>query len=934
MSEEYTIPGRRHAPYDAAALRRDTWANLQVHVHWLEQMERESGDTGTPMELVRRDLGILKDLEQYWAWPGITRFNRLFDLLDQPDIEMLWREVHEISRLVAADRYRDRVISLVDSHRHDQGESGKDDQDLHRQESRPYFEVLVVNDEQENDQAEFRERLLECRREEDQFVYNPIFVNSFEDAVIAALFNYTIETCLVRYNFAYQTDNDAPILRRYLELLEAEHPRIAYGFDRSVQLAEILRVLRPELDLFLLTDATLETSTGRVGQHFRRSFDRLDNAMEVHLSILKGIRERYKAPFFEALRHYSTKPTGVFHALPVARGKSLSNSHWCRDLRDFYGDTIFLAETSSTAGGLDSLLQPHGPIKEAQEKAAIAFGADRTYFVTNGTSSANKIVVQALVSPDDIVLVSHDCHKSHHYALMLSGAYPIYMDAYPLEEFSFFGAVTIRQIKKQLLELKAEGKLDKVRMLLLTNCTFDGITYNPIKVMQEILAIKPDMIFLWDEAWFAFAGFEAQLRKRTAMCAAEELREMFQSDEYTERYAEWKAGFDRKDPGQERTWLDGELMADPELARVRVYATQSTHKTLTSMRQGSMIHVADDEFEHEVEGAFDEAFMTHTSTSPNYQILASLDVGRRQVQLEGYELVQRSVSLAMALRERIYEDPIISECFHVLRPADLIPAEFRPSGMEYYYDPKEGWARMEQAWREDEFTLDPTRVTLHIGLTGIDGDQFRHLLMDEYDIQVNKTSRNTILLMTNIGTTRGDIANLVEVLGRIAKDVKDSRKRSSDVEQVMRQSRIESLTHQIPPLPNFSRFHDLFRPDPESRTPEGDMRKAFYMAYDKANCEYLKLDGSIIKALESGRDVVSATFVTPYPPGFPILVPGQIISDSILRYLRAVDVKEIHGYNPRWGLKVFTQEALQGGCEHESIETGFVKSSSDTNPNQ
>ena len=94
------------------------------------------------------------------------------------------------------------------------------------------------------------------------------------------------------------------------------------------------------------------------------------------------------------------------------------------------------------------------------------------------------------------------------------------------------------------------------------------------------------------------------------------------------------------------------------------------------------------------------------------------------------------------------------------------------------------------------------------------------------------------------------------------------------------------------------------------------------------------LDGSIIKALETGREVVSATFVTPYPPGFPILVPGQVISESILRYLRAVDVKEIHGYNPRWGLKVFTQAALQGRQEQESIETGFVKSSSDSNPNQ
>ena len=139
---------------------------------------------------------------------------------------------------------------------------------------------------------------------------------------------------------------------------------------------------------------------------------------------------------------------------------------------------LFMAETSATAGGLDSLLEPTGSLKLAQEYAARAFGARRTFFATNGTSTANKIVVQAMVRPDDIVLVDRNCHKSHHYGMVLAGAQITYLEAYPLHEYSMYGAVPIRHIKETLLELRHAGTLSRVRMVLLTNCTFDGIVYD------------------------------------------------------------------------------------------------------------------------------------------------------------------------------------------------------------------------------------------------------------------------------------------------------------------------------------------------------------------------------------------------------------------------------------------------------------------------
>ena len=263
--------------------------------------------------------------------------------------------------------------------------------------------------------------------------------------------------------------------------------------------------------------------------------------MELHLNILRGVQARNKSPFFTALVEYSKQPTGVFHAMPISRGKSITRSHWIQDMGAFYGPNIFLAETSATSGGLDSLLEPHGPIKEAQELASRAFGSKQTFFATNGTSTCNKIVVQALVRPGDIVLVDRDCHKSHHYGMVLAGAQVCYLDSYPLNEYSMYGAVPLREIKHQLLALKAAGKLDQVRMLLLTNCTFDGLVYNVERVMEECLAIKPDLIFLWDEAWFAFARFNPTYRQRTGMNAANTLRARFKSDDHRIAYEKQQA---------------------------------------------------------------------------------------------------------------------------------------------------------------------------------------------------------------------------------------------------------------------------------------------------------------------------------------------------------------------------------------------------------
>ncbi len=242
---------------------------------------------------------------------------------------------------------------------------------------------------------------------------------------------------------------------------------------------------------------------------------------------------------------------------------------------EFYGPTLFLAESSATTGGLDSLLEPTGNIKEAQEKAARAFGADHVFFVTNGTSTSNKMAIQALLAPGDIAIVDRNCHKSHHYGMVLAGAQPLYVEAFPMAEYSMYGAVPLRTIKQALLNLKAEGRLDRAKMLDLTNCTFDGHIYNTRRVMEECLAIKPDLIFLWDEAWFGFARFSPFLRPRTAMGAAHDIEAWLRDPKSISEYERQKT--ELSDNPAEETLLETRLIPDPRKVRLRIYQTSRSY---------------------------------------------------------------------------------------------------------------------------------------------------------------------------------------------------------------------------------------------------------------------------------------------------------------------------------------------------------------------
>jgi arginine decarboxylase len=879
--------------------RLDTWNLLDDACRHLAEVDLAGLDKTHDIAKVKRLMDRIGAYERYWLYPGAENLAVFRAHLEALSTVRLSEEVSLAVRLLS--EYGDRA-GLFDT------TAPLADQELVASaKQQQFYTVLLADDAPTTAPDCLAECLSALRSPSDDMQYELLVVTSIEDAITAVALNGEIQAAIIRHDLPLRSHDRLPLMNALLGPNDSEGAVVVPDSAQDwVECGEWIRELRPRIDLYLLTDESIAAGSEGEPDVYDRTFYRLNDVTDLHSTVIAGLRNRFSTPFFDALRAYASAPVGQFHALPVARGASIFNSKSLQDMGEFYGRNIFMAETSTTSGGLDSLLDPHGNIKKAMDKAAETWNADHTYFVTNGTSTANKIVVQSLTRPGDIVLIDRNCHKSHHYGLVLAGAYPLYLDAYPLPQFAIYGAVPLTTIKKALLDLEAAGQLHRVRMLLLTNCIFDGVVYNPRRVMEEVLAIKPDICFLWDEAWYAFATAVPWARQRTAMVSAERLEQMLASPEYAAEYRDWAASMEGADRSE---WVDRRLLPDPARARVRVYATHSTHKSLSAFRQASMIHVRDQDFNSRARDAFGEAFLTHTSTSPNQQLLASLDLARRQVDIEGFQLVRQVYDMALVFRGRVRKDRLISKWFRILDESDLVPEEFRHSAVSSYRQVMQGaLAEWNEAWRSDQFVLDPTRVTLFLGNTGMNGYDFREkILMDRFGIQINKTSINSVLLIFTIGVTWSSVHHLLDVLRRVATDFDREKQAASSADWALHERRVEEITQDLPHLPDFSEFDSAFRP--VDACSFGDMRSAFYAGYEESDREYVQI-GTAGRRLAEGRRLVSTTFVVPYPPGFPVLVPGQVVSKEIVYFLAQIDVKEIHGYNHDLGLSVFTEAAL------------------------
>jgi arginine/lysine/ornithine decarboxylase len=340
------------------------------------------------------------------------------------------------------------------------------------------------------------------------------------------------------------------------------------------------------------------------------------------------------SPFFGALKRYVDDYNWVWCCPGHNGGMFYRKTPLGRVFFDYVGEPFLRGDLCNAAPELGSILQHQGPVLDAEKMAAEVFGAERTYFVLNGTSTSNKMVTLSLLTRGDLVLFDRNCHKSmHHGALMMAGAIPVYLN--PTRDANgIIGPVDHRflderyirdQIRKNPLVTDPDAweRPRPFRLAILTNTTYDGICYNEREILERVGSLCDYIVF--DEAWMAYAKFHPLFADRFGMSLSD-------------------LGPD--DPG--------------------IYTTQSTHKCLAGMSQASQIHVRDDHLRGQKRRVnhdrFNEVFMMHTSTSPQYNMIASLDVGAEMMRgRRGFSLMDEAVRESIALRKQIerYRDEII-----------------------------------------------------------------------------------------------------------------------------------------------------------------------------------------------------------------------------------------------------------------------------------
>ena len=549
----------------------------------------------------------------------------------------------------------------------------------------------------------------------------------------------------------------------------------------ALEFVQRITRFRPELDVYILIAQEKEDDV--VDALFTESVDGYFYREErdyrgIYRILNAQIQERARTPFTDQLKNYVWMAKDQWHTPGHSSGESLRGSPWVNDFYEFMGEHVFDADLSVSVPMLDSLMDPKGVIAEAQAMAAKAFGARRTFFATNGTSTANKVIFQTLLAPGEKLLLDRNCHKSVHHGVGPSGAHPVDLDSALNRKYGVYGPVP----KKPLLE--AIRRHPDAEALILTSCTYDGLRYDLAPIVEAAHAKGIKVIV--DEAWYGFARFHPEFRP-TAL----------------------EAGAD--------------------------YATQSTHKVLSAFSQASMIHVNDPGFR---EHLFRENFNMHTSTSPQYGLIASLDVARKQAVMEGYKLLSRTLELAAEVRKLVNS----TRAFRVLELEDLLP----------------------EAVKRDGIRLDPTKVTIDISGCGYTVDELQKVLFERYNIQTEKSTFNTLTLLLTIGTTRSKVSRLYDALMRLA-----------------REGRAPQRLVRTPEVPHFTKLRYL-------------PRDAYYCG------------GELVPVFDDKERVnralarrVCADQIVPYPPGIPVLVPGQVITREIAEYvaslLRSQKRMEVHG---------------------------------------
>ncbi len=556
---------------------------------------------------------------------------------------------------------------------------------------------------------------------------------------------------------------------------------------------------------------------------------------------------------FDLVHEYSWHTPG--HTGGVAFQKSPAG----RKFYDYFGEAIFRSDLSISVGELGSLLDHSGPIGEGEKFAARVFGAHRSYSVTNGTSTSNRVIWMASVVRGQRVLVDRNCHKSNEQGLTLTGAVPTYLMP-TRNRYGIIGPIPT----SGLYPVEGEPPVHAV----ITNSTYDGLTYNVDRVL-EVIGDKIDRIH-FDEAWYGYARFHPLYEGRYAM---------------------------RGEPGEQP--------ADAPT----LFATHSTHKLLAAFSQASFIHMREgrSNIEH---ARFNESFMMHASTSPFYPLIASNDVSAAMMEGQGGTLlVEQSIREAIAFRQsvmtlwRSHRDR--DDWFFRTWNPEKVSGEDGPVPFEevspdrlatdpscWVLHPRDTWHGFKL--EDDYCMLDPIKVSvLTPGLNqdgSLDLSGFPASLLTAYldgrGIVVEKTTDFTVLFLFSLGITNAKWSTLVHAMLAFKDDFDANTPLARCIPHVAglypRLGLRDLAALMMQTLASTGQLDA--QDDAFSRLPAMKMIPAeAYQRLVAGEVERIPL------AQAAGR--VAATGLVPYPPGIPLVMPGEEMGtadEPFMRYLLAL----------------------------------------------
>ncbi|UTT87106.1 arginine decarboxylase (plasmid) [Vibrio pelagius] len=592
---------------------------------------------------------------------------------------------------------------------------------------------------------------------------------------------------------------------------------------------------------------------------------------------IKAAAQRYLdtilPPFFGAMVNFDDSHEYSWHTPGHTGGTAFMKTPVGKAFVDFYGEQMLRSDLSISVGELGSLNDHNGPVAEAEKNAARVFGADHTYFSVGGSSSSNEIILHSAVADGDTVLVDRNCHKSLNYALNMSGAMPIYMVP-KRNARGLIGPVPSRQMTQEAIEQKMEESplvVDKQTMPVLaalTNSTYDGLCYN-VETTTRILSNSVPRIH-YDEAWYAYARFNNLYEGRYGMHRGER---------------------------------------HPDDATISV--THSTHKLLAALSQASMIHLRSGKVPVEP-ALFNEAFMMHTSTSPQYSIIASTDVSAKMMDDSGEYLTDECISEAIAFRksivnikQQIQERDANDWWFDMWQPDQIDGVPFTEVDDDklktdpscWCLKPNEKWHGFDDLG-EDYCMLDPIKATVLTPGMDIDGQLEQSGIpatlvssfLSSRGIVVEKTEPYSFLVLFSIGATKGKWGSLISGLVEFKRYYDENAPLSvvlpdlvegnpdryadmgiQDLAKQMHQAIVE--TDMLEHMDNaFTQLPDVVKSPRET-----------YGQLVKRNVEKVAVKDMV------GRIV--AVQVVPYPPGIPLMMPGEKVEASntaVIDYLLAL----------------------------------------------